>query len=264
MRILFSIILSLFCVLPVYADLEEGEIQDPFEGYNRAVFWFNDQLDIYLLEPVASGYDSVVPNVVQDGISNFFENLRYPQYLLSDLVQLKFEQAIDHTSRFLLNTTVGLVGFIDVADKVGFKRHREDFGSALSYYGLPPGPYFVWPFFGPSNVRDSVGMIVDFVLDPLYWVGVSNKIDSDDRFVITTTAGTLRIVDTRADLLDAVEAAKESSLDYYLFVQGAYYQYRDGLVNDKQDDNMYTSAKPNAQGGGDDWFDDDPDFGVDE
>lgn len=208
------------------------EVSDPLEGINRATFWVNDQLDMALLEPAARGYDYVVPEVVQDGVTNFFDNLRFPIYLVSDLVQLKFTQAAEHTGRFVINTTVGIGGILDVAKHVGLERHREDFGIALAYHGVPPGPYLVLPILGPSNVRDTVGLVVDFFLDPLFWLGDVSNMSKKDEFWVEGGIATLKYLQLRADLIEAVEAGKESAIDYYLFTQGAYLQYREGLLYD--------------------------------
>ncbi len=214
------------------APAEDREIDDSLEGFNRAMFWFNDTLDVYVLEPVARGYNDVMPDSAQKGVGNFFDNLLYPRYLVSDLVQLKFGQAADHTGRFLLNTTVGVAGLIDVAEDFGLPRHNEDFGTALAYHGVPAGPYLVLPFWGPSNVRDAVGRGVDFFLNPFYWFNTQSQASYATRDAITISATALDTVDTRAGMLEAIEAAKESAVDYYLFVQSAYYQHRRGVIFD--------------------------------
>lgn len=209
------------------------EIDDPFEGFNRRIFWFNDKLDIYFIEPLAEGYDYVVPNFVQQRVRNFFENIGYPVYLLSDVVQLKFGQAAHHTGRFVLNTTVGLAGLFDVATDWGLPRHKEDFGIALGYHGVPPGPYLVLPLLGPSNVRDLGGRIVDAFLDPFYYTEFYIE-PSHDAFWLSAGVKTVEVLQTRADLLDAVQDAKDSSLDYYLFIQSTYYQVRQNLIHDNR------------------------------
>lgn len=212
-------------------EFDTEEIYDPFEGFNRAVFWFNDRVDRYVLEPVARGYDDVLPRRVKVGISSFFENLQYPQYLVSDLVQLKFTQALQHTGRFLINTTIGIGGLIDVAEDIGLPEHDEDFGVALAYYDIPPGPYLILPFLGPSNVRDTFGRAVDTVLDPLFFINYAD-VDKDVSVPVTTGLGLLRVVDSRVGLLEAVDALRESSIDMYLATQAAYYQHRRGLLYD--------------------------------
>ena len=213
----------------------EDEIWDPIEDTNRSLFDFNNFFDRNLLEPVAKGYKWATPEFARTGIGNFFRNLGYPSYLVSDLVQVKFGQVGLHTGRFLINTTIGIFGLIDVAKHFGLEHHEEDFGVALAYQGVPPGPYIMLPFWGPSNLRDFTGRIVDLVLDPFYWVPYMDVSDSA-KFWVPVGATVTRAVHQRANLLDAVDAAKESSLDYYLFVQSAYYQYREGLVNDGKGD----------------------------
>lgn len=228
---LVLLFLTVVFSLPPDQAFAEEEINDPLEGFNRGIFWFNDRLDRYLIEPVARAYDYVVPNPVQDGIGNFFSNLGYPSYLLSDLVQLKFGQALDHTGRFLVNTTFGVGGFIDVAEGMGLPEHDEDFGIALAYNGVPAGPYLVLPLLGPSNLRDGVGRAVDSFIHPVYWIAKGTA-GSDDATSITLGFRAVEVTDTRAGLTEAIKAAKESSLDYYLFVQSAYYQYREAKLYD--------------------------------
>ncbi len=219
-----------------HADSEEP--YDPIEPVNRAIFDFNDGLDHYVLEPVGRGYRDYVPDVVQTGVGNFFENLRYPSYLVSDIFQGKFGQVLDHTGRFLINSTLGIGGLMDFATDWGLPVHDEDFGIALAYNGVPAGPYLVLPVLGPSNVRDGFGRIVDAFLDPIGWVGYTS-LSSGTKLAIAGSALGLKLVHTRAGLLQAVETAKESSVDYYLFVQGAYYQHRHGIMTDGKEDEVY-------------------------
>jgi len=227
---------ALTLCIPVFAAYgEPEEPYDPIEPVNRAIFDFNDTVDEYVLEPVGRAYRDNVPDVVQTGVGNFFENLRYPSYLVSDVFQGKFEQALDHTGRFLINTTVGIGGLIDFATEWGLPVHDEDFGITLAYHGVPAGPYLVLPILGPSSVRDGVGRIVDGFLDPIGWVGYSSLSAGTKAAIIAGSLG-VKLVHTRAGLLQAIETAKESSVDYYLFVQGAYYQHRHGVLTDGKDD----------------------------
>lgn len=229
-----SIILLTFTVLTfsMVSYAQDGEVSDPIEPINRGVFWFNDQLDIFVLEPVARGYDYITPDSVQAGVGNFFENLGYPKYLVSDLVQLKFNQAAEHTGRFLINTVLGVGGIFDFATDFGLPAHKEDFGIALAYHNVPAGPYLVLPLLGPSNLRDGTGKIVDYFLDPLTIFGRTSQASTNTKLAITMGARAVDLVDTRAGLMDAIKTAKESSVDYYLFVQGAYFQHREGVLYD--------------------------------
>ena len=208
----------------------EKQISDPIRGVNRGIFWFNDKLDVYVAEPVARGYDNVVPTRVQVGIDNFFRNLQFPVFFVSSLVQLKFKQALSDTGRFLINSTVGLGGLMDIAKDAGLGRHKEDFGVALAYWGVPAGPYLVLPILGPTNFRDGLGLAADAVLDPLYWAVALSDMTVAQQWAVGTGVSAIQFVNVRASLLDAVESAKESSLDYYVFVQSAYDQYRDGII----------------------------------
>ncbi|MCC6954251.1 MAG: VacJ family lipoprotein [Deltaproteobacteria bacterium] len=201
----------------------QREVWDPAEPVNRKIHWFNERVDQNVLEPVARGYDYVFPSFVKRGIGNFFRNLGTPSYLVSDLVQLKFEQAGDHTARFLLNTTVGIVGLVDVAKEMGIQHHEEDFGTALGYYDIGPGPYIVLPILGPSNGRDLIGRVVDSFLDPVsyipdFWVQAG----------LRATNG----IETRRRLIDAIDAGRESSLDFYTFIQSSHNQSRLNLIYD--------------------------------
>ncbi len=204
---------------------------DPWQRMNRGIFWFNDRADVYVLEPVAKGWDAVVPERAENSVSNFFTNLRFPVVMANNLLQGKPGAAAIDVGRFMVNSTIGVGGLFDVATLWGLQRHNEDFGQTLGVWGVPPGPYLVLPLLGPSNPRDTAGIPVDYVLSvtPLflssYW---------------WTGAGIISIVNARAQVLDEVQQAKSASLDYYVFVRNAYYQRRQALVNDQQDDSGTT------------------------
>ncbi|MCM5705756.1 MlaA family lipoprotein [Larsenimonas salina] len=199
---------------------QQSNPQDPWEGYNRAVFSFNDTLDRYALKPVAEGYDYVTPEPVQDGVGNFFNNLGEVGNFLNSLMQWKLSAAGVAGSRFLLNTTLGLGGLLDPAGRMGLERQPEDFGQTLATWGVGQGPYLVWPFLGPSTVRDSAGFPVNWYTDPVTYID-----DDPTRWSFRA----LDIVDTRAGLLD-----QESLMqgDRYSFVRDAYLQRRQFLIND--------------------------------
>jgi len=217
----------------VFAEPSADEISDPLETINRGTFWFNDQFDTYLFKPLAEGYHWVMPDVAESSVNNVFDTLSYPSYLVSSLMQGKVSQSLDHTGRFLINATLGVAGIFDVATELGFKKHKEDFGSALAYNGVAAGPYIVLPFLGPSNLRDGLGRIVDTVLNPSYWVRYSDA-SSDTKFWVPWSARGLEALNVRAELLEAIETGKEASSDYYLFSQSSYYQHRNNLIFDGQ------------------------------
>jgi phospholipid-binding lipoprotein MlaA len=204
-----------------------GADYDPWQRMNRGIFWFNDHADQYVLEPVAKGWDAVVPEPAETAVSNFFTNLRFPVVMVNNLLQGKPRAAAIDVGRFMVNTTIGLAGFFDPATIWGLQRHNEDFGQTLGRWGIPPGPYLVLPLLGPSNPRDTAGIPVDYCLSitPLFlssfwWTG----------------AGVINIVNARALVLDEVQNAKEAAVDYYVFVRNAYYQRRVALVNDEQEE----------------------------
>lgn len=197
--------------------------KDPFESYNRAMFSFNEKLDKYILKPVAEGYDKVMPDPVKNGVSNFFSNLGDIFVILNDILQFKFGQAMQDTSRFITNTTLGFFGLMDVATPIGLPKHDEDFGQTLGAWGVGDGPYIVWPIFGPSTARDTVGLVGDWQVDPVY------KIDDNDARV---GAVLLRTVDTRYNLLKASRVLDEAALDRYAFVRDAYLQLRRNRIHD--------------------------------
>ncbi|MBX7139259.1 MAG: VacJ family lipoprotein [Oligoflexia bacterium] len=208
---------------------EDLHVSDPLEGFNRGIFWFNDHLDVYLVEPIARRYDKYVPEQAKDSVGNFFNNLRYPSYLVSDLVQLRFGEAAKDTGRFLVNSTLGVAGLFDVANEIGWKEKEKDFALALASHDVGPGAYIVLPILGPSNVRDAFGKGVDFFLSPWTYLRYTSLSDEHAAYV-ALGARSIDLLDQRASLLEAVDAGKSSSLDYYLFVQSAYYQHRNGML----------------------------------
>ncbi len=231
----------------------QEEIWDPLEPVNRAVFKFNDYFDIYLGEPVARGYTKVLPQPVRTGVTNFFYNLSYPTYLVSNLLQLKFVPAAEQTGRFVINSTLGLAGFIDVAKKFGLEHHSQDLGLAFASWGVPAGPYVVIPIIGPSTLRDATGLGLQVFLSPWFWLSQSGWTDEWLGYSIAA----LEYVDIRARLLEAVEAGKASSLDYYLFSQSAYYQYREGLLEGREvskEDEWLQEAESEEASDEDEWL----------
>lgn len=230
-------LLFLFCASPCLAETPPSEptaatngadpgtgTYDPLEGMNRAVYKFNTRFDRALLKPVAKGYDFITPNVVQHSIRSFFSNLLSPSVVLNDLLQAKFRQSAADTGRFLVNSTVGIVGLFDVAKHVGLKPHDEDFGQTLGAWGVGEGPYLVWPILGPKNLRDSVGWLGDFGTNPVTYVKEP---------AYSWGLWTLDLIDTRASLLGVSDVLQQAGGDdEYLFVREAYHQRRLNLIYD--------------------------------
>lgn len=212
--------------------------RDPLESYNRAVFRFNTDFDKAFMRPIAIGYRKITPEPVDRGITNFFQNLADVTSAANNVLQFKMSRAGSDVGRIFINTTVGVLGFIDVATNVGLPSYKEDFGQTLGYWGLEPGAYFVLPFLGPSTMRDTIGTAGDFVTDPLF-----NLRQSEVHWGLLG----LRAVDERADLLTAVDIVEDAAIDPYSFIRDAYLQRRLSLVYD---------GNPPKQEGQDDFWDD--------
>ena len=196
---------------------------DPWEGFNRATFAFNEGLDRYVMKPVALGYDAVTPTPVRAGIGNFFANLDDLWIGANNLLQGKPGQAASDIGRFLVNTTVGVFGLIDVATPMGLDKHNEDFGQTLAVWGVGDGPYVVLPVFGPRNLRDSAGLGVDMRFDLL---------EEADPVRVRNVLFATRVVDKRASFLPAERVLDQAALDKYNYLRSAYQQRRRSLVYD--------------------------------
>lgn len=194
---------------------------DPWERANRAIFGFNDRVDGYLLKPVSIGYQAVTPDPIEAGVTNFFANLDEVSNIVNNILQWKWKKAGTSTGRFLLNSTIGLAGFVDVAGAAGLQRQDEEsFGQTLTYWGLPAGPYLVLPLLGPSTISDAMALPVEQYLDPSHYTG-------DDRRRIAFKA--VEVVDLRARLLKTEDFI---SGDRYTFIRDAYLQRREYLLHD--------------------------------
>ena len=186
---------------------------DPLQPFNRAMFTFNDAVDRVVFRPLAVGYRAVLPQRVRNGVNNFFNNLRAPTTLLNDILQGKPKRAQETINRFLVNSTIGLLGFVDIATRLGFPEHQEDYGQTLAVWGVPAGPYIVLPLLGPSTLRDAVGKVPEFyIADPLW--------EPDDTAVTIARFG-VRAVDIRSRLLDLDRVIK-MQVDPYLFFRESY------------------------------------------
>ena len=213
--------------------------KDPLEGLNRGIYKFNDTADKAVIKPIAGAYKAVLPSPVRTGVNNFFDNLGTVVTAINDLLQFKFSKAMDDAGRFVINSTVGILGVIDVASMDNVPKHNEDFGQTLGYWGVGNGPYLVLPFFGPSSLRDTTGLVVDTVaFDPISYI-------DDPR-----TRNQLRLVkfiDKRAQYLPASDLLDDAALDPYAFMRDAYLQRRESQVKDgevtKADDAEY-DAEP--------------------
>ena len=206
------------------ATVSAPDERDPWESFNRSIYAFNDSFDKAIARPVAEAYQAVLPDFVETGISNFFSNLGDIVVIVNDLLQFKFEQAGSDFARLLMNTTFGLLGFIDVATPMEIPKHNEDFGQTLAVWGVGDGAYLVLPFLGPSTVRDTTGLAVDLsYLDPVIFT-------KDDEVRWSLIA--LRAIDRRANLLEATRIMEKSGIDPYVFMRNAYFQVRENQIYD--------------------------------
>jgi phospholipid-binding lipoprotein MlaA len=197
---------------------------DPLEGFNRGVQRFNDAVDEAVLVPVATAYRDTLPQPLRTGVGNFFGNLDDAWSAVNHLLQGKLEPALNMTLRVAVNSTFGLAGVLDVAGEAGLERESEDFGQTLGRWGLPAGPYLVWPLLGPSSIRDSVGRPLDMAATSAARIGLEEG---------ELTASTLlNVVDTRARLLGATRLLDDIALDRYVFLRDAYLSRRRNLVHD--------------------------------
>jgi phospholipid-binding lipoprotein MlaA len=219
------------------ADEGTGEEYDPWEPVNANIFEFNLKMDRYVLKPVAKGYDFVMPDLVQVGISNIFSNLRFAPRFLNNVFQGKIKGAGIEVGRFLINSTVGLAGFFDLAKEVNLVTPDEDFGQTLGFYGVKPGPYLVLPLLQPFTVRDFAGYVGDVFLNPINWLvlpiievdGVPSVIAHKNRMttsIIQTGGRVGEIVNERSRNLEKFQGVEEATLDLYTAVRNAYLQKR--------------------------------------
>jgi phospholipid-binding lipoprotein MlaA len=200
---------------------------DPLESINRGVYKFNDVADKAVIKPVASAYRKVTPSPIRKGFSNFFNNLGSITTVLNDILQLKFANAFTDAGRFVINSTFGLAGFIDVAGMDKIPDHKEDFGQTLGYWGVGNGPYIVLPFLGPSTARDTTGFVFDKITsDPITYTHNIGEIRLHNQL------RTAQFLDKRTQLLDAGDLVDDAALDPYAFVRDSYLQKRASEVQD--------------------------------
>ena len=239
--------LAIAATLSACASTTANNPADPFEGYNRAMFKFNDTVDTYALKPAATAYKTVLPSFVQTGVGNFFGNLSDAWSAVNNLLQGKGEKGLQDIARVGMNTTFGIFGLIDFASPAGIPKHNEDFGQTLGWYGVQSGPYLMLPLLGPSTVRDTVALPVDITGDIWRY---------KDPTWIRNTGTVLRVVDTRAGLLDASSLLEAASLDRYEFLRDGYLQRRESQIHPdadyaprkvEKDDTAETSAPVSSE-----------------
>lgn len=200
----------------------EPDPNDPWEGFNRSMYGFNDSVDKAIVKPVSNVYLKI-PDGGRTAVHNFFVNLGYPTTIINQFLQGKFENGFEDSMRFIFNTTLGLLGFIDIAGAAGIPRREEDFGQTFAVWGIPSGNFVTLPVLGPRTVRSAVAWPLDFMSKPLRWI------DTPGEFVVLVFVD---IVDTRARLTPAIKLRDEMAFDPYIFTREAYLQQRLNLIHD--------------------------------
>ncbi|MBI3350689.1 MAG: VacJ family lipoprotein [Burkholderiales bacterium] len=203
----------------------KGQRLDPWESWNRKVFTFNESLDENVLKPVATAYSEIVPAPIRTGIDNFFGNIGDAWSAVNLMLQGRFKAGVEQGMRFAVNSTIGLAGVLDIATEAGLEKNSQDFGKTLGKWGMGTGAYVVWPLFGPSSVRDSLAL-------PLDWKASPGVIFDDGRKKVVITG--LSLVNTRANFLRAGEMLEGIALDKYTFYRDAYLQRRGSFDDDDE------------------------------
>lgn len=230
-------VLVAVCLLQACATVAQRDPRDPLESWNRGVFEFNDSVDRAVVKPVAVAYRDVLPSWMRAGIHNFFDNLQDVWSGVNSLLQFRGLQAADNLGRFVINSTMGLGGLLDVAGEMGMERHPTNFGLTLGRWGVGEGPYLVLPLLGSSTVRDALGSGVDRGASV-----INNLPDSGDRDRLTV----LGLIDTRATYLRAGEVVAGAALDPYSFARDAYLQRRRNQVYDGNPPDEEQAPDPEA------------------
>jgi phospholipid-binding lipoprotein MlaA len=217
-----------FILFSCFISAEENP-KDPYEGFNRGVYTFNDTIDGAILKPIAMGYNYVTPDVAKKGINNYYNNITDFITAVNSFLQLDFEQGMTDSGRVIVNTTIGMLGFIDVAStnvNNYTERNKQDFGTTLARYGWRDSAYLVLPFFGPSTFRDGTGLAVDgLFIDP---IGYINNVRLRNALYIG------KIINTRAQLLDATNLMDDASIDPYAFQRDSWLQMRNAQIDGKK------------------------------
>jgi phospholipid-binding lipoprotein MlaA len=210
---------------------------DPLEPTNRVFYAINNGIDTAILRPAAKAYRFVVPEPVRNGVHNVLSNITTPVQLSNDMLEGNPRRAGDTFMRFVINTTVGVLGVFDVAKGWGYPNHDSDFGMTLATWGVSEGPFLYLPILGPSNPRDAAGFGVDLTMDPFTWVGGPHNTGLK---AFNWTRFALNAVDTRERLLDPIDQIKKTALDPYATFRSLYRQHRAAQIKELQDDNRHT------------------------
>jgi phospholipid-binding lipoprotein MlaA len=228
------------CATPPPADDPDAvadfqQTNDPLEPTNRVFYKINNGLDVAVVKPLAQGYRFVVPEPVRNGVHNMLSNLHTPVQLSNDMLEGKPRRAGDTTMRFLINTTIGLLGFFDVAKGWGYPDHDADFGMTLAQWGVSEGPFLFLPVLGPTDPRDFGGFVFDIAQDPFTWVGQGEVVSA-----LGYSKWLLSALSARERLLDPIDQIKKTALDPYATFRSLYRQHRNSQIEEMENDNRAT------------------------
>jgi phospholipid-binding lipoprotein MlaA len=221
------------------------ETNDPFEPANRYIFEVNRFLDEFMLKPAAAWYNAALPQPAQDGVQRFMANLRLPWTAINDFFQGRPERTYMAAARFVINSTVGVLGLFDVATGWGYPHHDEDSGQTFAVMGAPEGPYLMLPIFGPSNPRDALGLVVDNFVDPVNIIGRNNGIEH-----ISTIRGGVTAVDNRNRNAAVIDDLQKRSTDFYATVRSIYRQRRDAQIQNRGEESNYPGPRLSVEPAG--------------
>ncbi len=205
-----------------------AEASDPWENFNRGTHEFNNFFDKYLLSPLAKGYRIVFPKEVRVSFRNFLSNLSEPWTSINSVLQGDIKNTGNSIGRFLVNSTIGILGFFDVATQIGLEKQKEDFGQTLAVHGVEPGPYLVLPFLGPSTLRDALGKVVSFVGDP-----VTVYLDRNDQNEWIWIGTAMKGIDFREQNLEKIDNLKATSVDFYATLRSLYLERRARMITNQ-------------------------------
>ncbi|MEK7989522.1 MAG: VacJ family lipoprotein [Thiotrichaceae bacterium] len=231
----------ILCVLPFFLSAcGIAQKKDPFETFNRAMYDLSNDLDMMVVRPAAEIYKAALPDPIDKGISNFFSNLGELTVITNDVLQFKFKQAVEDTGRFAVNSTVGILGILDVATRFGLEKHYEDFGQTLGVWGVQQGPYLYIPGIGPSTIRDATGRVVDFSTDVRTYItdigatdtSTTNVSRATELLDIVDMSYAAELLDIRSDLIEMEAILGSAAIDKYSYIREAYLKRREYLVYD--------------------------------
>ena len=208
------------------------EAEDPWENFNRGTFVFNQKFDKYLLAPLAKGYRFVFPSEIRTGVRNFLSNLGEPWSSINSALQGNFKNTGNTLARFVINSTLGILGIFDVATAVGFEKQKEDFGQTLAVHGVGPGPYLVLPFLGPSTVRDAIGKVSSMYADP---ITLALERNNRDEWIWIGMA--VKGIDFREQNLEKIDNLNATSVDFYATLRSLYLERRSSMIRNQKIDN---------------------------